>query len=121
MTTITHTAIQRKFLRIPLAETSEVNITIGGKPYQVFNVASSGVGICLDKADTFIPGDKLTDVVLTIDKVPCQVIGSISHVSRNHVHYLCGIELLDMTPETGKLLQRFVDNNKASLFSLIPE
>lgn len=111
----------RKFFRIPVDEKSKVTIKIDGANYEVVNVAAGGVGIFLDDVDTFTQGDNITDIVLSIDDVSCKVKGCIAHVSPEDVNYLCGIELIDMDKKTSKLLQRFIDNHKASLFSFMPD
>ncbi len=111
----------RKFFRIPVDDPSKVSITIAAKHFNVVNVAPGGVGIYLDHADTFAQGEKITDIVLTIDDVSCDITGNIAHISPEDMYYLCGIELSDMNQETSALLQRFVDNHKASLFSCMPD
>ena len=111
----------RKFFRIPVDETSKVTIKIGGANYVVVNVAAGGVGIFLDDVNTFETGDKVTDIVLSIDDVSCEVTGCIAHVSPDDTNYLCGIEILDMDDKTRTLLQRFIDDHRASLFSFMPD
>lgn len=111
----------RKFFRIPVDETSKVSITISGSSYEVVNVAAGGVGIYLDNIDTFATGDKIKDIVLTIDTTSCEVKGCIAHVSPEDTSCLCGIELLDMDEQTRDLLKRFIDDHRASLFSFMPD
>ena len=76
------------FFRIPVDETSKVGVTIASKQYNVLNLASGGVGIYLDKADSFAKGETVTDIVLTIDDVSCHVTGCIAHVSPEDIDYL---------------------------------
>ena len=111
----------RKFFRIPVDETSKVNITIGGTSFDVVNVAAGGVGIYLDNVNTFTAGDDIADIVLTIDTTSCNVKGIIAHVSPEDSNYLCGIEILEMDNKTKELLQRFIDDHRASLFSFMPD
>jgi hypothetical protein len=49
------------------------------------------------------------------------VKGCIAHVSPEDVSCLCGIELLNMDEKTSELLQRFIDDHRASLFSFMPD
>lgn len=111
----------RKFFRIPIDETSKVNIAIGGTNYEVVNIAAGGVGIYLDNINTFATGDNITDIVLTIDTTSCKVKGCIAHISAEDVSCLCGIELIEMDQQTKELLKRFIDDHRASLFSFMPD
>lgn len=121
MTADNNTDGGRKFFRIPIDDSSNVSISIQGKGYQVLNVAAGGVGIYLNNIDTFSTGDEIENIVLTIDSTSCDVTGRIAHVSPNNDRFLCGIELLAMDQKTNDLLQRFIDNHRASLFSFMPD
>ncbi len=111
----------RQFFRIPLEDPDIATITIGGKSFEVINLASTGVGIYLDEADTFSPDERITDIELTIHEQTCRVRGRIVHVSPSDINYLCGIELLDLDDEAQAMLQGFVDRHKSSLFSFMPD
>ncbi len=111
----------RKFFRIPIDETSKISITIADTSYEIVNIAAGGVGIYLDNINTFVTGDNVTDIVLTIDTVSCKVKGCVAHISAEDVGCLCGIELIEMDHQTKELLKRFMDDHRASLFSFMPD
>ncbi len=107
----------RQYFRIPVDETSKVTITLNGVSYKVINVAAGGIGIYLEDVNTFKKGAKVTDIVLTINDTSCETQGCIAHISPNDTTYLCGIQLLEMDQQTTDLLQQFIDDHQASLFS----
>ena len=111
----------RAFFRIPIENPNLAKITINGKSYDIINLANSGVGIYLDNADTFFSKDEITNITLTINDKSCQVNGKIVHVSPTDINYMCGIELINMSPEAQEILHGFIDNHKASLFSFMPD
>ncbi|MBU0680335.1 MAG: PilZ domain-containing protein [Proteobacteria bacterium] len=112
--------VGRKFFRIPLEDPHDASITINGKKFAVINVASHGVGIYLEDADTFDIDTELTDVDLSINGTSCTVKGRIAHVTPASIHYLCGIEIIEMTQQAADILQGFIDQHNASLFSFMP-
>ena len=111
----------RKFFRIPIDDSSKVKMTIGGANYQVINIAAGGIGIYLDNIETFTKGEQIKDITLTIGTMSCTAKGCIAHISPGNTDYLGGIELVEMDKKTSELLQNFIDNHKASLFSFIPD
>lgn len=112
--------VGRKFFRIPLEEHHDASVTIKGEKYRVINVASHGVGIYMEDADTFDTDTELTDVDLSINGVSCTIKGRIAHVTPASIHYLCGIEIIEMSQQAADILQGFVDQHNASLFSFMP-
>ena len=111
----------RNFFRIPLEDPGVATIKIDGKSFEVINLASTGVGIYLEDADTFTPEDNITDIELTIHDKTCHVVGRIVHVSPADINFLCGIELLNLNEEAESMLQGFVNQHKSSLFSFMPD
>lgn len=111
----------RLFFRIPLEDPTIATIVINGRNFDIINLASRGVGIYLEEADTFAPEETISDIELTIHGKTCKVAGRIVHVSPGDINYLCGIELLNLPAEAKEILQGFVDQHKASLFSFMPD
>lgn len=109
----------RKFFRIPLEDPQEASVRIKGHHYNVINVTSQGVGIYLENADTFEVDNEITDINLTINGKSCNVKGRIAHVTPTSIHYLCGLEIIDMDQDASELLKGFIDQHKASLFSFM--
>lgn len=116
----TQEKVGRKFFRIPLDNNPDASVTIKGQKYTVVNVASRGVGICLEDADTFDIDTEITDVDLSFNGTTCTVKGRIAHVTPTSLHYLCGIEIVEMSQQAADILQGFVDRHNASLFSFMP-
>ncbi len=112
--------VGRKFFRIPLEESQDASVTISGQQYTVINVASHGVGIYLEDADTFDIDDEITDIDLSISGHTCTIKGRIAHVTPSNIHYLCGIEIIEMDQKATDILQGFIDQHNASLFSFMP-
>ncbi len=112
--------VGRKFFRIPIEAPQEASITIADQTFTVINVASHGVGIYLEDPDTFDVDNEITEISLTINGKTCKVKGRIAHVTPTNIHYLCGIEIIDMDQEASEILQGFIDDHKASLFSFMP-
>lgn len=112
--------VGRKFFRIPIEDPQDGVVTINGQTYTVINVASNGVGIYLEDADTFVIDTELTDIGLSINGATCTVKGRIAHVTPTSIHYLCGIEIIEMDKQATDLLQGFMDQHKASLFTFMP-
>lgn len=112
--------VGRKFFRIPIEDPQDGSVTINGQQYTVINVASHGVGIYLEDADTFDIDTEITDIDLAINGKTCTVKGRIAHVTPTSIHYLCGIEILEMDQQATDLLQGFIDQHKASLFTFMP-
>ncbi|MEN8257232.1 MAG: PilZ domain-containing protein [Thermodesulfobacteriota bacterium] len=116
----TEEKVGRKFFRIPIEAPQEASITIADQTFSVINVASHGVGIYLEDPDTFDVDKEITDINLTINGKSCSVRGRIAHVTPTSIHYLCGIEIIEMSQEANEILQGFIDDHKASLFSFMP-
>lgn len=112
--------VGRKFFRIPIEDPQDATVTIGGTQFTVINVTSHGVGIYLEDADTFEVDTEITDMDLTINGDSCRVKGRIAHVTPTSIHYLCGIEIIEMDQQATDILQGFIDQHKASLFSFMP-
>lgn len=112
--------IGRKFFRIPVEDPQVASVTIKGKKFAVINVASHGVGIYLEDADSFNVDTEITDMDLSINGNTCTVKGRIAHVTPSKTQYLCGIEIVEMEQEASDILKGFIDQHNASLFSFMP-
>ncbi len=112
--------VGRKFFRIPIEDTQDASVTINGDKYTVINVASHGVGIYLEDADTFDVDSEITDIDLFINGNSCTVKGRIAHITPSSIHYLCGIEIVEMEQQAADILQGFIDQHNASLFTFLP-
>lgn len=112
--------VGRKFFRIPVEAPQEASIVINGKNFTVVNIASHGVGIYLEDADTFDIDTEITDIDLSINGKTCTIKGRIAHVTPTSIHYLCGIEIINMNQQAENIMQDFIDQHKASLFSFMP-
>ncbi len=112
--------VGRKFFRIPIEDPQDASVTIDGQKYAVINVASHGVGIYLEDADIFDVNTEITDIDLSINGESCTVKGRIAHVTPASIHYLCGIEIIEMDQQATNVLQGFIDQHKASLFTFMP-
>lgn len=110
----------RNFFRIPVEDIHDASITIKGTKYSVINIATQGVGFYLEDTNTFEVDTELLDINLSLNGVTTTIKGRIAHVSPSNIHYLCGIEIIDMNEQTADLLQGFIDQHKASLFSFMP-
>lgn len=97
----------RKSARITVRD---LQLKIGPKVFNVFNLSAGGVGFLLDSPADFPVGKELTEITLEMNP-PLQVTGTTRHVS--HIseidddadvrsEWICGIEFLSPEDPTQK-------------------
>nr|MBF0222706.1 PilZ domain-containing protein [Desulfobulbaceae bacterium] len=109
--------IIRDGYRAPVGSADHICLMVAGKPYPVFNLSVSGLGIFLKELDGIKSNVVLKDMVLHINDAEFQIDGKVIHVSQDESHYLCGIHIVQMEDACQKELLAFLQNSRKLLFS----
>lgn len=103
--------------RAPVGSSDHICLFISGKPYPVFNLSVSGLGVFIQELGGIKANLVLKDVVLQINGNEFIIDGKVIHISQDESHYLCGIHIVRMEDACQKELLSFLQSSRKSLFS----
>ncbi|MDD5757755.1 MAG: PilZ domain-containing protein [Desulfobulbaceae bacterium] len=109
--------ILRHGFRVPVGQSQQMFMTFAGDSYVVFNLSANGVGVYLNRAGQFEVETRLQGASLSIAGQSFAVDGTVVHLSNDGAHYLCGIELTDMTPACQAAVHDYLQKSKSALFT----
>lgn len=109
--------ILRHGFRVPVAQSQQMFVTFAGDSYVVFNLSANGVGVYLNKVGQLEVQTRLQGASLSIAGQSFAVDGTVVHLSNDGAHYLCGIELRDMSPECQEAVREYLRKSKDALFT----
>lgn len=99
----------RKSLRVPYLGAEPASVQIDGKHYELFNIGSRGLGVVVDDADSFVVGENLPRIDLTVRELVFPLQGEVMHVTADGSgSFCCGIRLRDLTPEQERMIRRLL-------------
>jgi len=109
--------ITRDIFRIPILEPDDVTALIESQIFTVINLGNKGIGIQLQKQDTFPVCDEIVPISLNLNSNKFELRGRIVHVSpHDSGYYLCGIELIDMTQDCIYTVNEYIKNHRSNMF-----
>lgn len=109
--------IIRKSYRTPIVYPDPVSVEINGRPHQVCDISSHGLGLIVPPFGGFLAGS-LHDIILHVDQKTLYLQGTVTHVSSLETpgECLCGIKFIDLNQKDEHTLQQFLAAHRTRLF-----
>lgn len=113
--------ISRQCFREPIGPEENITAKLNNQNYPVIDIGSRGIGVALPSPQELKKGQEL-DIAITLDGKLIHFRGKVVHISQEATEkqYHCGIEFLDLSAETEKQLQEFIQKHHAELFGQPP-
>ena len=106
----------RRSFRFPLESGAGVRAVVDGEPFPILDLGSHGIAIRLSRANRFVRGETLANVVLLLGNGRIESRGRVVHISHSGGELVCGIELKGLGPEDESRLQAFLQGMRQEYF-----
>jgi hypothetical protein len=82
-------------------------IHLMGKAYRLKDISEGGLGIIVDGPYTFFIGQRIDSIPLQLNDEAVYLKGTVTHISKTQLHYICGIRFIFSGIEEYESLARF--------------
>ncbi|MBI5558857.1 MAG: PilZ domain-containing protein [Deltaproteobacteria bacterium] len=108
--------ITRHVFRLPVDEEDNISVELNGSTYEVINIGTNGVGILVDEENSFAVEQNIGSIRLNLSTGLLHLQGRVVHVSPRDFQLICGIEFVQMDPETEEKILSFLRRHRETLF-----
>ena len=115
----------RKSFRFPIRKVGSVKVQIADHSLDLVNLVTqnkTGIGVRVTSNNTFSISQHLQNIKFSLEGTDFELQGIVQHISADGVgHYLCGIELIEMSAEDTDALQRYIEELRTKIFQATTE
>lgn len=105
--------IVRQSFRVPITDTDGISAQLDGVEFDVLNISTGGVALLLNRPEVFYTDNEIKNLTLKIYGEILRIKVRVAHISpMDSGNYLCGIEFKDMAPETERVVEDYIDEQR---------